>query len=117
MLGTSGISEERKEECAEGVELTSSGWLTSLPHEETESMGVTLEGASLPNGASSESITSPVLGEGDAGACSLVITASCVPAGKGAAIAGGGESESEDRMMGALGMSPTAGNGEMREGG
>jgi hypothetical protein len=89
MFGTSGISEERREECAEGVELTSNGWSTSLPHEETESMGVTFEGASLPNGATSESNTTPVLGEGDAGACSLVITASCVPAGKGPATAGG----------------------------
>jgi hypothetical protein len=79
-------------------------------------MGVTLEGASLPIRTPSESFTTPVLSEGDAEACSLVITASCVPAGRGAATAGGGESESDDRIMGALGMSPRAGSGVMREG-
>jgi hypothetical protein len=65
-------------------------------------MGVTSEGALLPIGTLSGSIATPVLGEGAVWACSLVITASCDPAGEGPATAMRGESESEERCYGRL---------------
>jgi hypothetical protein len=116
MSGTSGISDARREEWSEESELSSSGWLASLPHEETESRGVTLEGT-LPSieELAGGVVVIPTPAEGEAAAWSENFPPSCSPhVGSGT---GRGEgAESEDKRMGASGMSPIAGRGVMRDG-
>jgi hypothetical protein len=115
MSGTSGISEDRKEEWVDGSELSSKGWPASLPQEETESIGVTLEGMlpSIEMLADGAAASPPDVNGGEADA-RLVISG----ASRGKTRSGEGRvvSESEDRMMGVLGRSPKAGRGVMREG-
>jgi hypothetical protein len=113
MLGTSGISEDRREEWVDGSELSSKGWPTSLPQEETESTGVTLERIlpSIEVLAEGAVASPPGMNGGEADARLVISVASCAPRGETRMGGGRGVSESEDRMMGASGRSPRAGSG------